>query len=191
MNDPRKAEVEISFNGKNVDAVLTGHLEDVSYEDIAKDASDTLDITIENIDMKWISKKWYPKTGDLMQCSFKFLNWANADKEWTVKCGRFTLDDISFSGNNKTVHLSGVALPASSSFSVKERTKTWEKITIRSIGKTIAERYKLKYSYSGPSITISSLEQDEQTDMEFMYRFQFSLGFRLAINDDEQGLSLN
>lgn len=181
MAEPRKVEVEISFNGANVDAVLTGHLESVTFEDIAKDASDTLDLTIENIDMKWLSKSWYPKTGDLMQCTFNFLNWTNSEKNWSVSCGRFTLDDISFSGNNKTVHLSGVALPASSNFSVKERTKTWEKITIRSIGKAIAERYKLKYSYSGPSITIASLEQDEQTDSDFMYRLcsKYGLGMKI------------
>ena len=181
MDEPRKVEVEISFNGKNVDAVLTGHLESVTFEDIAKDASDTLDITVENIDMKWISKSWYPKTGDLMQCTFKFLNWTNADKNWSVSCGRFTLDDMSFSGSDKTMHLSGVAMPADSSFSVKERTKTWEQITIRSIGKTIAKRYKLKYSYSGPSITISELEQDEQTDMEFMYKLcsKYGLGMKI------------
>lgn len=181
MSDSRKVDVEISFNGKNVDAVLKGHIENVTYEDIAKDASDTIDITVENIDMKWLSKKWYPVTGDKMQCTFNFLNWTGAEKNWALPCGTFTMDDLSFSGNTRTMHLSGLALPAASSFAVKERTKTWEQITIRKIGKTIAQRYSLKYSYSGPDISISSLEQDEEVDMKFMYKLcsKYGLGMKI------------
>ena len=185
MSESRKVEVEISFNGKNMDAVLTGHIENVTYEDIAKDASDTLDLTIENVDMKWLTKSWYPKTGDLMQCTFNFLNWTNAEKNWSLSCGRFTLDDISFSGGNRTVHLSGVAIPANSSFSVKERTKTWRKITIKSIGRTIAKRYSLNYSYSGPSITISELEQDERTDKEFLYEICSKYGLAMKLYNNK------
>lgn len=181
MSDPRKVEAEISFNGKSVDAYLTGHLESISYEDVAKDASDTLDITVENIEMKWLKSSWYVKTGDQVQCTLKFLNWTGADKEWEIRCGRFTVDDVNFSGSSKTMRLSGVALPADSSFTVKERTKTWEQITIRKIGKTIAKRYKLKYSYSGPEITIADLEQDEQVDSEFLYKLctKYGLGMKV------------
>lgn len=181
MSNSRRVSTQISFNGKNVDAVLTGHLESVSHEDIAKDASDTIDLTIENIDMKWITKAWYPKNGDLIQCNLIFKDWVNEDKEYTVSCGRFTLDDISFSGSPRTMRLSGVALPAYSSFTVKDRTKTWEQITIRKIGKTIAQRYKLKYSYSGPEITIAELEQDEQTDSDFLYKLcsKYGLGMKI------------
>ena len=70
MSDARRVEANISWNGKKMDAVLTGHLENVTFEDIAKDASDTLDITIENIDMNWIKKSWYPKTGDRLRFTF-------------------------------------------------------------------------------------------------------------------------
>lgn len=181
MSEGRRVEAEISFNGKKVDAVLTGHLENVTYEDIAKDASDALDITIENIDMKWIKKAWYPKTGDQMQCTFNFSNWAAENDSWSLECGTFTLDDMGFSGSSRTLQLSGVAMPAASSFSVKKRTKTWNKITIRKIGKTIAKRYKLKYSYSAPKITVASLEQDMEVDMEFMYKLcsKYGLGMKI------------
>lgn len=181
MSDARRVEVNISWNGKKMDAVLTGHLENVTFEDIAKDASDTLDITIENIDMNWIKKSWYPKTGDRLQCTFNFLDWQNEDKDWSVECGTFTLDDMNFSGSSKTLQLSSVALPMATSFTVKNRTKTWNKITIRKIGKTIAKRYKLKYSYKGPKITIASLEQDCENDKEFMYKLcsKYGLGMKV------------
>lgn len=181
MSEARRVEAEISFNGKKVGAVLTEHLENITYEDIAKDASDALDITLENIDLNWLKKSWYPKTGDKMQCTFNFLDWADEDKDWSLPCGQFTLDDMGFSGGSRTLHLSGVALPAASSFSVKKRTKTWNQITIRKIGKTIAKRYKLKYSYSGPKITVSSLEQDMEVDMEFMYKLcsKYGLGMKI------------
>lgn len=176
----RRVSTEISFNGKSVDAVLAGHLENVTYEDIAKDSCDTLDIEVENIQMKWINK-WYPKKGDLMECSFKFTDWDKEGNNWQIDCGRFILDDMSFTGGSRTMHLSGVALPTQNDFSVRKRVKTWKKITLRKIGKTIAKRYKLKYKYQGPNITIAEIEQNENSDQEFLFNIcsKYGLGMKI------------
>lgn len=180
MSEARRVETEINWNGKRVDAILTGHLESVSYVDCAKDASDTIDITVENIDMNWMSG-WYPKKGDKLDCMFNFTNWDYEGNDWEVDCGRFTLDDMSFIGGSKTMQISAVALPASNSFSVRKRVKTWKKITLRKIGKTISKRYGLKYKYNGPKITVATLEQDEESDMQFMYKIckKYGLGMKI------------
>lgn len=180
MAEARRVSTEISFNGKRVDAVLAGHLENVSYEDIAKDACDTLDIEVENIQMNWIGG-WYPKKGDKMECTFSFSDWDSEGDDWNVECGIFILDDMSFSGGSRSMHISGVALPANNNFSVRKRVKTWKKITIRKIGKTIAKRYKLKYKYQGPKITVAELEQNESADQEFLYKLcsKYGLGMKI------------
>lgn len=184
MSNARRCKTEINWNGSRVDAILSGHLESVSYDDVAKDSSDTLDITVENIDLNWLGG-WYPKKGDKLDCIFHFTDWDAEGDNWDIDCGRFTLDDINFSGSSRTMSISAVALPASNDFSVRKRVKTWKKITIRKIGKTISKRYGLKYKYNGPKITVAQLEQNEKSDMEFMYSLCSKYGLGMKIYNEK------
>ena len=63
MSNARKAVPALSFNGQNVSEKLAGYLESVSYEDVASGNSDSIDITLQNIDMKWLNQ-WYPTKRD-------------------------------------------------------------------------------------------------------------------------------
>lgn len=60
MSNPRKAVPSLSFNGKNVTTKLKEFLESVSYTDVASGDSDSIDISLHNIGMKWMGA-WYPK----------------------------------------------------------------------------------------------------------------------------------
>lgn len=62
MSNARKAVPSLSFNGKNVSTKLADYLESVSCEDVASGSSDSIDITLQNIDMKWMNQ-WYPTKG--------------------------------------------------------------------------------------------------------------------------------
>ena len=52
MSDARKATTTLQFNGKNVDTSLEEYLESVTYTDVASGSSDTLAISLQNIDEK-------------------------------------------------------------------------------------------------------------------------------------------
>ena len=74
MSNPRKAVPSLSFNGKNVTTKLKEYLESVSYTDAASGDSDSIDISLHNIGMKWMGA-WYPKKGDKISGSITFQNW--------------------------------------------------------------------------------------------------------------------
>ena len=97
MSDARKATTTLQFNGKNVDTSLKEYLESVTYTDVASGSSDTLAISLQNIDEKWM-KGWYPKKGDVVKGSIKFLDWDQEGQDKKLSCGSFTLDEIKFSG---------------------------------------------------------------------------------------------
>ena len=63
MSEPRKASADFDFNGKSMKTVLGSYLKGVTYTDVASGNSDQLDITLQNIDMDWLGKK-YPHKGD-------------------------------------------------------------------------------------------------------------------------------
>ena len=161
MSNPRKAVPSLSFNGKNVTTKLKEYLESVSYTDVASGDSDSIDISLHNIGMKWMGA-WYPQKGDKISGSITFQNWNAEGKHLKLDCGKFVLDSIKFSGGPLKATFGALAIPASESFKSRERTKTWKKVTVKKIATEIAKRYKLNLSYSGPSITINAIEQSEK-----------------------------
>lgn len=179
MSKARKATTTLKFNGKNVDTSLKGYLESVSYEDVASGSSDTLSINLHNISKNWI-KGWYPKKGDEVAGSIKFLRWNKAGKNKKIFCGHFTLNEIKFSGNPMTVSFECMSAPISESFKTRERNKTWKNATIKEIAREVAERYSLSFAYSGANIKISKLEQSEN-DSAFLYNLCKDYGLSMKV----------
>ena len=179
MSRPRKAVTTLKFNGKNVDTSLKDYLESVSYEDVASGSSDTLSISLHNIDKQWM-KGWYPKKGDAVEGSIKFLDWDKTGKNKKIFCGHFTLDDVSFSGNPMTASFDCVSAPASEAFKTRERNKTWENVTIREIAAEIAGRYSLSLSYQASEIKLKKIEQSDN-DSSFLYSLCKDYGLSMKV----------
>ncbi len=180
MSDsPRQVAPSLSFNGKNVQTVLDNYLQSLEFADIASGESDTIKLTLQNIEMKWLSS-WYPKKGDKIKGSLSFKNWEATGKNLSLPLGTFVLDEIGYRGGPLEASFSGLAMPAKSSFKSRARTKTWKKITIRQIAKRICKRYKLKLVYSAKKIKIASYEQSKKDDSSFLYELceKYGLGMK-------------
>lgn len=175
----RKVKTALKFSGKSVDTTLKDYLESVSYTDVASGSSDTLSITLQNIDSNWLTK-WYPKKGNTVSGSLNFMNWNNDGADKKLTCGYFTLDDIKFSFGPKTANFSCISQPASESFRTRERDKTWEKVTIQAIAKEICKRYNLKLAYQAPTYNIAKLEQSND-DCSFLSKLCEDYGLAMKI----------
>ena len=184
MGRARRVGVDFTFNGKNVKGIIDPFIESVTYQDIARDKSDSIDLTLQDVEGKWISD-WYPRKGDNMEAAFEFTDWNKDGDSFSLTCGRFYIDDMSFSGNPRSAKISGVAIPAKKSFTTRERNKTWKKATIKKIATKIAQRYKLTLSYKAPNITVSNLEQSNQTDSAFLYKLCDSYNLGMKVYNDK------
>ncbi len=180
MSRARMANTTLKFNGHNVQTKLKEYLESVSYTDIASGGSDTLSIRLHNIDEKWITA-WYPDKGDEVEGSIRLLDWDKAGKDIKIYCGSFTLDDIKFSGNPMVLTLDCVSAPAGESFQTRERSKTWENVTISGIAGEIAGRYSLALSYEGPAVPVKKLEQSD-SDSAFLYNLCKAYGLSMKVH---------
>ena len=177
MDYGRRVRPALSFSGENVEAFLWDYLESVTYTDVASGSSDTLDITLQDIEGKWHSA-WYPKKGSTVSGSLIFYYWG---KDTKVSCGTHTLDEIRTSFSPRTMKLSCLALPSDESFKTRDRVKTWEKVTLRQVGEEICARYGLTLNYSGAEVSIDKLEQNE-TDSSFLMNLCDSYGFGMKIH---------
>lgn len=180
MAKARKAKPSVKFNGKNVNESIAPYLKSIAYTDVACGSSDSLDITLHNMDMKWLNG-WYPTKGDKIDASILFENWTEPGKNFTTQCGNFVLDTIGFKGGPLEATFGGLAIPASDSFKETVRTKTWQSVTIQQIGAEIAKKYGLGFAYDANKIFIAKIEQSEKTDSAFLYDVCSSYGLAMKV----------
>lgn len=164
----RRADVEIIYNGAAVTTKMLGQAGEVTYTDPACGEADSLDISINDRNRKWINA-WLPVEGDTITATIRVYNWEREGDNRALRCGFFILDDFTFSGWPVAGNISGVSTPADDAFMSTERSKNWEKVTIQEIGKEIAKRagISLAWDVEGEPFIIKNVEQSQQTDCEF------------------------
>ncbi len=180
MSEPREAKVSIQYNGKNVTSKLNEFIKSFNYTDVASGESDSISLSLTNIDKRWFNQ-WLPEKGDSMKANIITKNWLKDGDSNTFKCGSFTIDDYNFGGWPSEVEIGAVSIPATESFKVTKRTKTWNSATIKSIASEIAKRAKVSFFYEGPSIKINTIEQSNQSDCEFLFRLCETYGLAMKM----------
>ena len=156
--------------------------EALTYTDVASGQSDSLSITLANINKEWMGK-YMPKKGTLMGVKFVLRNWKLKLKKTKKKfnCGKFVLDDISFSGRPMECVLGGVSVPINNDFKSLPRTRTWAASTVKDIAAEIAGRAGVKIYYNADSIAVDELEQNNQTDSAFLSSLCDKYGLALKV----------
>lgn len=156
----------------------------LSYTDVASGQSDSVSITLFDIEKEWMGK-YMPQKGASLGVKLQLTNWGKEEKKETFNCGTFVLDDISFSGRPLSCVLGGVSVPAMDDFKSLKRSKTWEKTTIKNIASEIAKRAGVSLHYSGDSIQIAEIEQNKQTDSAFLYSLCEKYGLAMKVYNNK------
>lgn len=139
-----------------------------SYTDVASGQSDSVSITMHDIEKEWMGSLM-PQKGSSFGAKLQLINWNQEERTDTFDCGTFVLDDVSFSGRPLSCVLGGVSVPAMDDFKSLPRTKTWEKTTVQDIASEIAQRAGVSLYYEAGTIQIADIEQNNQTDSAFLY----------------------
>lgn len=165
---------------KNLGNEVEKHAKSFTYTDIASGQSDSMSITLNDIDREWLDTLKPPRGAD-MGIKLKLENWNTEDTSKTFNCGTFVLDDISYSGRPLSCVFSGVSVPANDNFKSKQRTETWESTTIKEIASKIAKRASVSLYYKADKIKIAEIEQNNQTDSAFLYSLCEKYGLAMKV----------
>lgn len=180
MEEARRAEVEISYEGKDITTPIDEYIESFAYEDIASGESDRISITMHDIDKQWMDA-WMPNKGDRMSAYLVLCNWDADNTVDRLYCGEFELDEMSYSGRPLSCKLGAVSIPRDEPFNTQSRTKTWENISIQQIAMEIADRASIDLYYEAEDIVIEILEQNEETDCKFLYSVCEDYGLAMKV----------
>lgn len=169
MEKARRTYIQVYYKGKKLDQWINGHVESFTYEDVAAGESDSLSLSLQDIDKKWIGA-WKPIMGDIIHAAINDVNH-----------GMFVMDDISFSGRPMTCNIKAVATPLQTGFKKTKVSRTWEKVSVEEIAKGIAAKYGLSITYDAPTVIVDSLEQSEKSDSEFLAELCKKYGLSMKV----------
>lgn len=180
MSRARRAAIDVDYEHVNITDSIEGSLETFSYTDVASGEADTVSLSIQDREHKWMGS-WAPQKGDHISASAMFHDWLRDGDDWELYCGSFEVDDITMSGPPSSCTISAVSIPRSEAFNEEERTKNWEEITVKEIASEIAGRAGISLYYEAEEIPVRSVEQDKQTDCKFLYSVCEKYGLAMKI----------
>ena len=155
----RSLALDVRYNNAPFAGQVGGEIESLTYIDSAADNSDSIDITLDAQDGKWL-RGWLPEKGATLRPRIRGYNWEAQGDRRIIECGLFVLGDVSFSDAPTTLQIGGVSKPSDSDFSELERETIWKNTSIKRIGETIAGRYGLAFTYDADDYDIECDEQD-------------------------------
>lgn len=182
--DPRKADISLIYNGANATGQISSYINSFEYIDQAEGTSDSISITVNDRDHKWIGS-WFPVKGDTLQPTILLTNWNGDGQSAQFPCGSFTLDDFSFSGGPIRLKIDALSLPASTSFKTEKRTETYEQTTLSGIGGKVAGRAGVALHFEASDISIEKVEQNNQNDCEFYTNLVTKYGLVMKIYNNK------
>ncbi len=161
-------------------AVVAEYNGGFTYTDPASGESDTISITLTNTDLRW-AKGWMPGKGDKLTAKIIEKSWDKAGQKKSFFCGKFCIDDISYSGPELTCTIGGVSVPDGNAFRCTQRNRTWKKAVLKEVASEIAKRYHLKLDYTGGTVTLGTIEQNNETDSSFLKKCCKDYGMGIKI----------
>lgn len=159
MNNGRRVELDVTYNNAPFAGQVGAEIESLTYVDNAADDSDSIDITLDAQDSKWLHG-WLPEEGATLRPRIIGRDWNGPGDTHVMECGLFILDDVAYQDAPTTLQVGGVSKPSDTDFSELERETIWKNTSIKRIGESIAGRYGLGFTYDADDYDIECNEQD-------------------------------
>lgn len=177
--DSRKTFIDLTFNKTNVTAELEKYLLNWTYTDNLSGEIDDFQIQLEDKNNLWLGN-WFPSKGSLLKAIIYKKFWKSATVKTNI--GKFEIDEIEASGPPTVVSIKASAVPQSSSIRGQTKSKAWEKSTLKVVAGAIAKQNKMKLYYQADDVYKKDrYEQDNETDLAFLYRLCNEEGLCLKI----------
>lgn len=180
MSRARRAFIDVDYEHVSITDAIEGSVKTFTYTDVASGESDAISLSLQDRERKWMGN-WAPEEGDHISASAIFQDWDGEGDIWEIYCGSFEVDDISLDGPPPACTIGAVSIPRSTAFNEEERTKNWEEITVKEIAEEIASRAGISLFYEAEEISVTSIEQDKQTDCKFLYSVCEKYGLAMKV----------
>ena len=109
MNNGRRVELDVTYNNAPFAGQVGAEIESLTYVDNAADDSDSIDITLDAQDSKWLHG-WLPEEGATLRPRIIGRDWNGPGDTHVMECGLFILDDVAYQDAPTTLQVGGVTI---------------------------------------------------------------------------------
>lgn len=178
----RSTFLDLDYNKQNISAELEKYLLDWTFTDNLSGEIDDLQIVLQDKDALWLSS-WFPTKGDeLVPTLFKY-NWG--DTIIKTKLGKFEIDEIDGKSSATTITVKALAITENTSIRGEEKSRVWEKATLKQVFSDIAKGNNLKLVWeTAENPKKDRYEQSNQTDLRFCYQLCKDEGLCLKLTNN-------
>lgn len=182
MIDARRSYLDVTYNNNDkAKAELEKHIKSWTYTDNLSGQIDDVQITLEDVENKWL-KDWFPIKGSIITCTIhkRLID----GKTTKTKIGKFEIDEIEAKGPPTEVTIKALAVTEKSSIRGEYKYKAWEKTTLKVVAGDIAKRNGMKLYYkASDNPKKDRWEQESETDLAFLHRCCNEEGFCLKVSN--------
>lgn len=184
MSISRRAQAKITYEGVNISQDIAPFFVSMSYTDNGTGKADDLQIILADFEGKW-KDPWMPNEGDRIRADILLHNWYREGDLFSLPCGTFQIDAVSFSGPPDVLTIQATSVPANSKIKTEEITRAWEKVTLSQIAANIAEKAGLGLLFEIDDISYDRVDQTQQTDLSFLNELAEKEGATLKVTSDQ------
>ena len=176
----RRASLKLLYQKLDITNDIADDLEGFTYTDNASGSADSIGVTINNGNKKWLYS-WAPNKGDTLQAFIKTINWRFKNDNQQLDCGIYTIDDINYSGRPSTVEIGAISVPTSLDFMNIKKNRTWYNATVQEIAESIASEHQISLFYDSSTNPVISFSEQDGTDSSFLYDLCVKSGLALKL----------
>ncbi|TEY01271.1 phage late control D family protein [Campylobacter sp. US33a] len=172
----KKPQFKLVANDADITEKISKNLISISFEDKEKDESDEISLSIFGLYSK-------PLFGDSLEL------WLGLEK--LFKCGTFSVATVSKNYTQNTtevrataVNFSGKNSKNGSGNTKEKKSRSFENTTLFAIARKIASENGLKLKSSGEDQNITSVLQNNESNLEFFYKLSLKYGFICCIKEN-------
>lgn len=186
MNTPRekarRVTLLVSIAGHDVADAVAPYLLDFTFTDNTHGKADEVRLTLHNRDGRW-SGAWKPRKGMPVQATLICSDWEAFGQTLSLPCGRFTIDEIEFSGPPDKVSIKAVSSALTSQLRDTEKTRAWENTSLQAVAAQIATENGLSLLYTGDAHRFQRIDQRRESDLGFISRLAGERAMNCKVHD--------
>ena len=167
--------------GKDVSRYVEANLVSFAYTDYLEGESDTLEVTLEDVDAE-IQGPSYPKHGDTLTASIGYSEGYKRG-EWLF-CGDFQIDEVEVDGPPDQVAIKGLAAGTEHQLRTPSAVG-YDETTLADIAKQVAGRNGLKLEGEVGDVQIMRVTQAHERDLPFLRRLADEYGHGFTVRGDK------
>jgi phage protein D len=181
----RRSYVQLTYDGTNITADIAPYLTGFTYTDVMSGEVDDISVDLQDTDELWLGD-WLPDKGATLRASIVLEDWLYDGDTQVLPCGQFELDEIDLKSPPHTITIGAVSVPEKSKLRGVEKTRSWEKTTIKNVANELVQAVGMTLFYDTTAdVKYDRVEQSDQSDLEFLEKCCKDAGLALKLTDSQ------